>query len=189
MSAVLEKPRHKITLADYHRMIDAGAFHEDDRLELIDGEICDMAPIGSRHAAMVSKLTRMLVQASGKAAIVQVQNPVSLPPDSEPEPDLMLLKPRDDFYAEAHPTAADVLLVIEVSDSSVRYDREVKVPLYAAHGMGEIWLIDLEARCVEVHRRPQSAHRTYGVIERHYEGALAPAALPQVALDATALFG
>ena len=150
--------RYKFTTDDYHRMAEAGILDEDDRVELLDGEIIPMAPMGNRHAACIDRLTRWLVQQLGDRAIVRVQNPISLGDYSEPEPDVSLLRPRDDFYAtgERHPGPEDVLLVIEVADSTIELDRRVKLPLYARHGITEVWLLDLVRNAVEVCRQPGS---------------------------------
>ena len=124
-------------------MGETGALAPDARVELIDGEIVDMPPIGSVHAGIVNQLNRMLGQAVGDTAVVGVRNPVELSNRSEPEPDLTLLRPRDDFYKRAHPRPADVLLVIEVADSSLAWDHDVKRPLYARHGIPEVWIVDV----------------------------------------------
>ncbi|MDQ3564751.1 MAG: Uma2 family endonuclease [Pseudomonadota bacterium] len=120
--------RHRLTVDDYQRMGEAGILDRNARVELIAGEIIDMAPIGSLHAGTVKRLIRMLERTVGDAAVLSVQDPIVLGPYSEPEPDVALLKPREDFYTTAHPVPDDVLLIIEVADTTVRYDREVKVP-------------------------------------------------------------
>jgi hypothetical protein len=135
-------------------MAEAGIFSEDDRVELLEGEIVAMSPIGSRHAACVDRLTQHLVVQVGRRAIVRVQNPIRLGEYSEPQPDLALLKSRPDFYAEAHPGPEDVLLIVEVADQSAAVDREVKVPLYARWGVPEVWVVDLVSERVEVYRQP-----------------------------------
>jgi Uma2 family endonuclease len=174
--------RHRLTVADYDRMGEAGVFAPGTRVELIEGEVIDMASISSRHASAVARLNRAATAAVGTMAIVQIQNPVRLGDRSEPEPDLMLLKPRDNFYAHAHPTPADVLLLIEVADSSARYDREIKLPLYARHGVCEVWIVDLDARLVRFFRSP--VNDTYTDITATETPLAAPvAALPGVALD------
>jgi Uma2 family endonuclease len=152
--------RHRYTVDEYHRMGQAGVLSQDARVELIEGEIIDMTPIGSRHAATVKRLSHALMQAVGNTAIVSVQDPVVLDDRSEPQPDLALLNPRDDFYAGAHPTAMDVLLIIEVADASLLYDREVKLPLYARHRIPEVWLVDLENNMLLIHREPQDERYT-----------------------------
>lgn len=148
------RPVFRLGVDAYHRMIDAGVFDEDDRVELIEGELHAMPPIKLDHAGKHKRRNRLLTLAAGSEALVAVQDPLTLPPRSEPEPDLMLLRPREDFYERANPTPADTLLVIEICDSSVRYDREVKVPLYAAHGVPEVWLVDLPQRRPEIYREP-----------------------------------
>lgn len=152
--AAQTRPVFRLSVDAYHRMIDAGVFDEDDRVELIDGELRTMPPIKSDHAGKSKRLNRLLTLGAGDDALVAVQDPLTLQPRSEPEPDLMLLRPRPDFYEGANPTPADTLLVIEICDSSVRYDREVKVPLYATHGVPEVWLVDLPHRCLEIYREP-----------------------------------
>jgi len=139
MSAQTETwPRpHRLTVDEYYRMADAGLLSPDDRTELIEGEIVDMPPIGSPHAAIVTMLTERLVRLVGASAQVRVQAPVRFMPRSEPQPDIALVKPRSDAYRNAHPIAADVLLLIEVSESTLRFDLEVKSRLYATHGIPE----------------------------------------------------
>ncbi|HEC11986.1 MAG TPA: Uma2 family endonuclease [Acidiferrobacteraceae bacterium] len=146
--------RHRYTMEEYHRMAAAGILRQGQRVELIKGEIIDMTPIGSRHAATVAHLTRLLTSAVGEHAIVWVQNPIVLDDHSEPEPDLALLRPQADYYASGHPQPADVLLIIEVADSSLHFDRDVKIPLYACQGIAEVWLFDLEAKRLTVYRNP-----------------------------------
>ncbi len=158
--------RHRLNVDEYHRMGEAGILHEDDRVELIDGELIDMAPIGQDHAATVNRLTRALVMAFGEQAIVSVQNPVRLNRFNEPRPDFAVFRPRADFYATGErPGPADTLLVIEVADSSLRYDRGVKLPLYARSGIPEVWIVDLRRRMVDVHRAP--GEDGYATVETH----------------------
>lgn len=174
--------KHRITVEDYHRMGEAGVLAADARTELIEGEILDMAPIGSRHASVVNRLNRLLVSAVGDRAIVQVQGPVRLGDLSEPEPDLALLKPRTDYYRDALPGATDVLLIIEVADTTQRLDRRVKVPLYARYGVTEVWVVDLENSLVHFHRQPiEGAYADMSATERP---AITPvAALAGVMID------
>lgn len=174
--------KHRITVHDYHRMGEAGVLAPDARTELIEGEILDMAPIGSRHASVVNRLTSLFVPAVGARAIVQVQGPVRLGDLSEPEPDIALLRPREDYYRDALPGAQDVLLLVEVADTTQRFDRRVKVPLYSHHGVPEVWVIDLENALVHFHRRPGGG--TYADISATERPGFAPvAALPGVAID------
>ncbi len=148
--------RRSFTVEEYHRIGEAGVLGEDDRVELIEGEIVAMSPIGSLHATCVRRLIRLFSRGVRERAIVDVQNPIRLGEHSEPQPDLALLKPRPDFYAQAHPGPADVLLVVKVAETSAEVDRAVKVPLYAQAGIPEVWLVDLAAERIEVYRRPSS---------------------------------
>jgi Uma2 family endonuclease len=160
--------RRRFTVEEYRRMGEAKILREDDRVELIEGEVVQMTPIGSRHAACVARLNHLLLRAAGDRAIVWVQNPIGIPPHSEPQPDLALLRPRDDFYASGHPEPHDVLLVIEVADTSLDFDRSVKLPLYAEAGIRELWLVDLAGEAVEVHRAPEG--RRYRQVQRVLRG-------------------
>jgi len=153
MNAFQEPMRKRpLSVSEYHLMGEVGIFAPGERVELIEGEIIDMPPIGSTHSGIVDHMTRLLVQAVCDKAIVRVQNPVVLSDLSEPEPDFALLKPRNNFYKDATPSARDVLLLIEVSDSTLRYDRDIKAPLYARHGIPETWIIDVANAQVTIHR-------------------------------------
>lgn len=146
--------RRRFTLEEYHRMGEAGILHEDSRVELIEGEIVEMAPIGSRHAATVARISSLFTTLLGNRAVVWPQNPLLLSVlVSEPQPDVMLLAYRADFYAGALPEPSDVLLLIEVADSSLAYDRRTKTPLYGRAGVPEVWLVDVEAARVELYRQ------------------------------------
>lgn len=145
---------HLFTVDDYHAMGEAGILTEDDRVELIEGHLVAMSPIGSRHAACVKRLNQLLTQCAKGRVLVGVQDPVRLGTYSEPEPDVALLRPRADFYAERHPGPEDVLLLIEVADTTAETDRRVKAPLYARSSVAELWLILLDEDCVEVYRHP-----------------------------------
>ena len=153
MSVQVER-RH-FSVSEYNRMAETGILSEDDRVELIGGEIVEMSPIGSRHAACVRRLDALLNRELKGAAQVSAQNPVLLDDYSQPQPDVALLRPRSDYYSEEHPTARDVLLVVEVADTSVEYDRQVKAPLYARAGVAEMWLVNLHEDAVEVYTRPE----------------------------------
>lgn len=146
--------RRKITVQEYYRMAEAGILHEDDRIELIEGDIIEMVPIGSDHAGTVNWFTQRLVTLFGDKAVVSVQQPLRLGEYSEPEPDFTVLRPRADFYRSAHPTAGDVFLLIEVAKSSLAYDRRVKLPLYAKYGVAEVWIVNLGDKRLEAHRDP-----------------------------------
>ncbi len=169
-------------------MAEAGILHEDDRLELIKGEIVEMAPIGSNHAGRVKRMNNLLSQVVGNAAIIGVQDPIHLWDDTEPEPDLTLLRPREDFYTQSHPTPEDILLVVEVADSSRDYDRQVKVPMYAEAGIVETWVVDLVSETIEVYRQPTpEGYRQTVILGR--EDRLSPAALPDLELELSQLLG
>lgn len=140
--------RWQFTADDYERMITAGILAEDDRVELIDGEVIAMSPTGPPHAAIVNRLNALLNRRFAGAAIVSVQNPIRLNDYSEPQPDLAVLRPRDDFYAQSHPTASDILLLVEVADTSLAYDRTEKLPRYAQESIPEVWLVDLDNELV-----------------------------------------
>lgn len=146
--------RHLISVDAFHRMGETGILGPADRVELIEGEIIDMSPIGVLHAAIVARLASYFSQRLGTAGVVWCQNPLRLDDLSEPEPDLAILRPRADFYTTAHPGPADVLLVIEVADTSLAYDLGTKVPLYARHGIPEVWVIDAATRRTRVFRQP-----------------------------------
>lgn len=146
--------RHRLTVAEYYRMGETGILAPDARVELIEGEIIDIPPIGSPHAGTVTYLGHSLNLACGTQAIVSMQNPVFLDLHSEPQPDIALLRPRPDFYRSAHPTSADVFLIVEVADTSLAYDTQIKLPLYARHGVPEVWLVDLPNRRLLIHRTP-----------------------------------
>jgi Uma2 family endonuclease len=178
--------RRRIDVDEYHRMGEAGILTREDRVELIEGELVAMSPIGSEHSGTVNVLNRMLVRAVGDRALVSVQNPVRLDRYSEPEPDFLLLRPRADDYRRSHPTAEDVLLAIEVSESSLRYDRTVKRALYASHAIAEFWIVNLADGEIEIARDPaEGAYREILRVGR--EARLEPRALPGVAIPAAAL--
>jgi Uma2 family endonuclease len=150
----LELTRYCFTTADYDRMIEAGILDEDSRIELIEGEIVEMTPIGRRHAACVDRLTRLLGSRAEDSAQLRVQGPIHLGEASEFQPDLAVLRRSGDYYASSHPTSRDVFLLVEVADSSASVDRQIKVPVYARYGIAEVWLVDLEANLVTVYRDP-----------------------------------
>src|SRR5262249_50900301 len=149
-----ERPRRLFTVDEYHRMAEAGVFGPEERVELIDGEIIQMSPIGPRHAGGVINLNRILITRLGNRAVVSPQNPVVIWPRSGPQPDLLVLRPRPASYSRAHPTPADVLLAIEVADTTARFDRIVKARLYARARIGEYWLVDVDEERVDVFRAP-----------------------------------
>ena len=169
-------------------MAAAGVLSEDDRVELIEGEIVEMNPIGSRHAACVGRLTELLGRLAGGAAIVWVQNPVQVSDFSEPLPDVALLKRRADFYAQANPQPADVLLIIEVADSSVEYDRDIKIPLYAGARIPEVWLVNLPEETIETYTRPVGdTFQEIRIVKRGE--SLTAKSIPSLTIDADVIIG
>lgn len=148
--------RRRFSLEEYHQMAEAGILTENDRVELLDGEIVEMSPIGRRHAACVDRLNRLFGSRLAEKAIVRVQNPVELSDRAEPQPDIALLQPREDFYEAGHPQPQDILLLVEVADTTAEFDREIKIPLYASSRIAEVWLVDINEQCLEVYRQPAS---------------------------------
>ena len=180
--------RHRITVEEYERMIAANVWPEDERLELIEGELVRMSPINAPHAAAVKRLTELLRDRLGKRALVGVQDPIVLDDQSEPEPDISVLRRRADYYANAHPAPADVLLVVEVSDTTLEYDRDVKARLYARAGIPETWVVDLNGDRVIVFREVDNGE--YTRMESVRRGAeIAPTAFPDVTLHVDDILG
>ena len=188
LSAPMAKPvartgpvRHRWTVSEFQRMGKTRFLDPTVRMELIEGELFDMAPIGSFHAGTVTLLTHLFTQAVGETAVISVQNPIDLSERSEPQPDLILLRPRADYYLSEHPHPRDVLLLIEVSDSTVQFDRKTKVPLYARHGIPEVWLVvGPHRRHIEVYRDVQPEQGGYRTRLQVREGTLTPVLLPEV---------
>lgn len=150
----IQMPHKHFSHDEYTQMIEAGILKEDERVELIRGEIVEMAPISLRHSVCVTRLELLFHERLGRAAIVWAQNPIKLPDNSQPQPDVALLKWRDDLYAGKLPTPDDILLLVEVADSSLISDRKVKVPLYASARIGRVWLVNLNKNVVEVYTNP-----------------------------------
>lgn len=180
------QPRHRWTVAEYHRMGEVGLLNEDSRVELIDGEIVEMAPIGSSHGGNVNRFIRLFSKVIGDKAIVAAQNPVVLGGYSEPEPDIALLRWQADDYVQSHPHPEDVLLLIEVSDSTLRYDRDVKIPLYAKNGIPEVWLLDIPNRKLEIYREPTNGE--YRQRDCRQTGKIAPVLCPDAVIDLAEVF-
>ena len=176
------------TVDDYYAMARAGIIGEDDRVELIEGEIIQMAAIGSRHQAVVDRVTRLLVTRLGDRAIVRVQGPLRLARITEPQPDLQLLAPRDDFYAAAHPSQYEALLVVEVADTSLRFDRDEKAAIYARRGVGELWIIDVTGERILVRRGPAADGYGESLTVRRGD-SLSPEAFPDIVVSTDDLLG
>ncbi len=186
-AAVDIRLRHRFTVAEYHRMGETGMLAPDARVELIEGEIIDMPPIGSPHASRVFFISDCLRDVTKGRAFVWVQNPIRLTQHSEPQPDIALLRPRPDLYNSSHPTPADVFLIIEVADSSLAYDTQIKLPLYAYYGIPEVWIADLPNRRLIVHRNP--THAGYQDVQTLTDlSAVTPLLLPDVTVDLSDLF-
>jgi Uma2 family endonuclease len=179
---------YRFTRAEYHRMVEAGILHEDSPVELIDGEILQMSPIGRRHRAGVDRITDIFVPAVRDVAIVRVQSSIVLEERSEPEPDVAILRRRDDFYADADETPQDVLLVIEVADSSETYDRQVKAPLYARNGIPELWIVSLNRDQILLHREPTPEGYATIRVARRGE-SISPLAFPNLIIAVDAILG
>ncbi len=184
-----KRPRRRLFNVDeYYRMAEAGIFGPDERVELIDGAIIEMAAMGSRHATRVRRLTRWWVLHLNDRAVVSTQCPLRLSSMSEPEPDIALLRPRADEYASTHPQAEDVLLLIEVADTSLAFDRRTKLPIYAEEGIVEFWLVDLNGGRVDVYRRPEHGH--YQDVDTLTRGAsVSPLALPDLRISVAEILG
>jgi len=177
---------YRWSVQEFHQLAEKGIFNEDDRIELIEGALLEMAPIGSDHAGHVKQLNRLFNQRLADKVIVSVQDPVILDKDSEPQPDLTLLRWQDNFYKSANPTAADVLLIIEVSDSTLEFDRNTKVPLYARHNIPEVWIINLFKRRVETYRKLKDGE--YSAITYHHDGQIIAELIPDATLEIAELF-
>ncbi len=186
----LERAPHvahrRITVAEYHRMGEAGILTDQDRVELIEGELIAMAPIGSDHSGASVAFTAILGTLLRGRGLVSVQNPVRLGDHSEPQPDVMVLRPRADYYQASTPVPADVLLLIGLARTSLAFDRSVKLPLYASHGIPEYWIVDLEAGVVEVYRTPVCD--AYTCADKVSQGSVGTQAFPDVAVPVADLF-
>ena len=190
MDDVIGAPtRYKLDVVAYHRMAGAGIFGQDERVELIEGDLIDMAPIGQGHAGNVTSLAEAFFIAAAGRAIVSVQCPIRLDHHSEPQPDLAILRRRADFYATGtRPGPADTLLVVEVADTSLHYDTTVKLPLYARSGIAEYWIIDLKQRVLLAHRSPEADR--YTAITTHTAGEqLALTLAPDIVVSLNLMFG
>lgn len=185
--ALTEIQRHVFTVDEFARMGEAGVFAEEDRVELIDGEIREMTPIGPQHAVVVNLLAELLITRLAGKAYVSIQNPVRLDRHTEPQPDLTVARRRLDAYAGRHPEAGDILLVIEVADSSLRYDRAEKVPTYGKAGIPEAWLVDLATETVTVYSGPGPDGYADERVRRRGD-MIAASSVPEIDLRADEMF-
>lgn len=187
MSDVTSPTRYKLSIDEYHKLGDAGILDEDSRVELIEGELIQMAPIGGPHIWAVTQLTQLLVTAVAGRAHVSPQNPVTLPPNSEPQPDFTVLKKVEGRDRSVPPGPSDTLLVVEVSDTTLRYDRGTKLRLYARSSIPEVWIVDVKGQRVEVYRKPSAdTYLEKAVLEK--DQMLRLEALPDAAFEVAAIF-
>lgn len=187
MALEIDAARRLFTVEEFHRMADAGILGEDERIELIDGEIVEMALIGTRHIGCVINATRMVITRLGERAVVSPQNPVVIRPRSEPQPDLVLLRPQAVSYSHERPASEHVLLAVEVADTTVRFDRLVKGRLYARAGILEFWLCLVADGAIEVYRGPSADGYTDMSVRRAGE-SVSPLAFPDVSFAVSDFF-
>lgn len=181
-------PHRKFTIEEYHNFIETGVFKSEERIELWEGEFVEMSPIGMRHAACVNFLIEFLRDILGKSVIISPQNPIVLNDFTEPQPDIALLRRREDFYRNENATAADVLIAMEIADTTLKYDRETKFPRYAASGIAEAWLIDLENDRVEIHGEPNEFG--YSLVKILHRGQTAESTvLPEIKITIDEILG
>jgi Uma2 family endonuclease len=183
---MIAPPKHRISVKEYYRMAETGELAPDARVELLDGQIIDMSPIGPFHGRVTKYLNQVFSTASRGRWIVGVQDPARLDDHSEPQPDLTLLKPSADFYGKGHPQPGDVFLLVEISDTSLEKDQEIKLPAYARAGIVEVWIVNLNEQTIEVYRQPHFAGYSSKVILGAGDKA-SPQAFPDVSLDVAEL--
>ncbi len=187
MSGLSTPTRYKLSIEDYHKLAEVGILNEDSRVELIEGELIEMAPIGPPHSWMVNRLNKLLVTMAGDEALVSVQNSVRLPPNSEPQPDLVLQRAHMAGVKTRIAGPSDVLLVIEVSHSTLAYDRGTKIRLYAKSGIQEVWIVNIQEECIETYRSPSGASYEEKTMLRKGD-TVALAAIPDLDIDVATLF-
>ena len=179
---MLVQAQHRFSVKDYYRMAETGVLRPDARVELLDGRIIDMSPIGPFHGGVTTYLTELFVAAAKGRWQTRVQNSLRLDDHSEPQPDLILVKPTPDFYRRRHPQSADVFLLIEVSDSTLEADQENKLPAYGRAGVPEVWIVNLNELTVEIYREPHFAGYGSKTV-LHAGDQAAPLAFPDAVLD------
>ncbi|HEV2270255.1 MAG TPA: Uma2 family endonuclease [Steroidobacteraceae bacterium] len=187
MIAVFKPAPMPISIDRYEKMAAAGVLTRDDRVELVDGEILEMAPIGTRHGSAAGRLLKRLILSVGDEAIVRAENPVNLGTLSQPQPDLLLLRPRADDYVDSRPGPQDVLLLIEVSDTTLDFDQGTKRNLYATFGIREYWVVDVNDRCLVAYSDPKDGDFCE-IVQYGLEDALTPQSLPNVRIAVRELF-
>ena len=165
---VAVRDRYSFTVADYHQLIAAGSFKRSDRIELINGELTLMPPIGPEHSSHTRRLTNLLPRKLPKSVMLQMNEPITIPKHSEPQPDAAIVRAKADNYKSGHPQPKDVLLVIEVADSSAAFDYQVKSKLYGKAGIAEYWILNIEEGCLRVFTEPSS--KGYRTAKDYYAG-------------------
>lgn len=185
---VAQLPRRRFTVQQYHQMSEANILTVDDRVELIEGEIIERTPIGSRHAACVDRLNRLLNRRLGEQALIRVQNPLNLGERSEPQPDIAIVRLRADYYETGHPQPQDVLLLVEVADTTLEFDRSIKTSLYASVGITEVWLVDLSNLAIEIYQEPSADG--YKSVQKFQENqTISAQAFPGINFDLVEILG
>jgi len=180
---------HKFDVEQYQQMGKAGIFDPEAHIELIEGEIVTMTPIGLKHTVTINRTARFLYNNVQSNGIISIQNSIRLPNYSEPQPDIVILRPRDDFYAGKFPQAEDVLLLIEVADSSLQYDRITKLALYAEYGVLEYWIANLERDIIEIYRQPQNKSYLKQSLIDTAGIPFAPIAFPEMTMTLADIYG
>lgn len=183
-----EVTKKLFTVDEYYRMAEAGILNEDSRVELIEGEIIQMSPIGVRHASCVSRAIKLFLTKLGDRIVLSPQNPLRLSNITEPQPDILLLKPRADFYGSQHPTGDSVYVVLEISDTTLRYDRDRKLPLYAKSKVPEVWIEDLQSDAILVYRNPEKDRYLISLTFRRGD-QISVATFPEILFEVADLIG
>jgi len=184
----IEATRRRFTVDDYYRMGETGILSENDRTELIEGEIIEMSPIGNPHMNAVNRTNMIFARGIGDKVVVSVQNPAFMDQYNLPQPDVVLIRPRESFYGEGLPNSEDVVLLVEVADASLRFDRKVKIPIYARSGVQEVWIVDLQNQIIHVYREPKG--NIYVTIEtKERSEIISPQAFPDFRVNVSELIG
>lgn len=180
--------RKKFTVTEFQQMSETGIIKDDERVELLEGEIIEMGKIGSRHAAFLDRLNDLFREKLGKRVLVRSQNPIQVDSYSQPQPDVALVRRREDYYEKAHPSPVDVFLLVEVADTTSESDREIKIPLYGRSGILETWLVNLNETCIEVYRYPTS--NGYQQIQKLVPGEIiVPVSFPDLQVRVDEILG